>query len=139
VLPALRTHTDDIPALVAYYIGVFNREFKKNVRGASVEAMRVFDRYHWPGNVRELRNAIERALILSDGGLVTSEHLPIPAAGVPASPAPSSGTIESTEREMIAQALARTDNNKSKAARILGLTRAQLRSRLEKYGLDAAD
>jgi DNA-binding NtrC family response regulator len=90
-----------------------------------------------------LRNAIERAVIC-EGGLITSEHLPlgIAASSAPESaaapPAPTqalSGTLNAAEREMVLQALARTANNKSKAARILGLTRAQLRSRIEKYRL----
>jgi two-component system NtrC family response regulator len=86
--------------------------------------------------VRELRNAIERAMILCEGGLITSEHLPITIASA-ALPGP--GSLESAEREMIVQALARAGNNKSKAARFLGITRAQLRSRIEKHGLVAED
>ena len=103
--------------------------------------------YPWPGNVRELRNALERAVILCEGGLVTSEHLPIGIAAAPvtaaatsapatgSAPAPTAGTLDAAERQMILQALARAGNNKSAAARLLGLTRAQLRSRLEKHGL----
>ena len=110
--------------------------------------------YAWPGNVRELRNAIERAVILCEGGLIASEHLPVgvakisePPASGPAPPAgasadapasgaaPGASTLDAAEREMIVRALARAGNNKSRAARLLGLTRAQLRSRIEKHGL----
>ena len=82
-------------------------------------------------------------MILCEGGFITSEHLPLDIASGPA-PAPKASaspqrldglTVDAAERELIVQALARSGNNKSKAARILGLTRAQLRSRIEKHGL----
>jgi DNA-binding NtrC family response regulator len=88
---------------------------------------------------------IERAVILSEGGLIASEHLPMSLA-VTVEPSPSSPrsvpqmsglTVDAAERELIVNALARSGNNKSKAARLLGLTRAQLRSRIEKHGLAA--
>jgi DNA-binding NtrC family response regulator len=91
-------------------------------------------------------------VILCEGGLITSEHLPIGIASVSKShavlppPPPSSapppsgpGTLDAAERELILQALSRAGNNKSKAARLLDLTRAQLRSRLEKHGLALAE
>ena len=99
--------------------------------------------YAWPGNVRELRNAIERAVILCEGGLITSEHLPI-ALEAPPSPRskgpsaiPAAGLdLEGVEKDLVQKALLQARHNKSKAARLLGLTRAQLYSRLAKYGLD---
>ena len=107
--------------------------------------------YPWPGNVRELRNAIERAILLCDGGLITREHLPaavgrpatVPAATVAAGstrqrPLPPGGVdLEEVERGFVEKALRQSQGNKSKAARLLGLTRAQLYSRLEKFGLDS--
>ena len=121
--------------------------------------------YHWPGNIRELRNVLERAAILCDGGLITDEHLALPATPAPpartaASPAPSlrrapsgyapsepvdqSSTppdnspgrdLHSVERAMIQQALQNARFNKSKAARELGLTRHQLYIRMRRHGL----
>ena len=97
--------------------------------------------------MRELRKAIERALILCAGAPRTREHLPLgvvaPKGATATAAAAGSGsrapcshpTLESSERAMIVDALARAGDNKSKAARLLGLTRAQLRSRLEKHGL----
>src|SRR6185436_16184857 len=64
VLPPLRTRTDDIPALVHYFVDAYNREFRKRVRGVSDEAMHRLTTYGWPGNIRELRNAVERAMLL---------------------------------------------------------------------------
>jgi DNA-binding NtrC family response regulator len=116
--------------------------------GISDEARATLVRYRWPGNVRELRNVVERAVILCEGGLITKEHLPLSMtmasepspASTAATPATLSGmTVDAAERELIVNALARSGNNKSKAARLLGLTRAQLRSRIEKHGLIVAD
>ena len=100
--------------------------------------------YAWPGNVRELRNAIERAVILADGGVIRREHLPVtpPAAaptlsGDPASVAlPAGGVnLDAIERALVVKALTQARYNKTRAAKLLGLTRAQLYSRIEKYGL----
>jgi len=118
--------------------------------------------YAWPGNVRELRNVLERAAILSDGGLITTEHLaltqtaprpkpgslavaPAPVPGIPAAPddtapepaaAPAARDLKSVERVMIEKALADARFNKSRAAKLLGLTRAQLYVRMRRHGLE---
>jgi transcriptional regulator with GAF, ATPase, and Fis domain len=146
-LPPLRERPEDIPLLVSGFLEQLARTVGRSAAGLSDEARATLLAHSWPGNVRELRNAIERAAILSEGGLITSEHLPIPVVSRPKSEstrpvtlrpsAPSTPiTLDAAEREMIQQALIRTGNNKSKAARLLGLTRAQLRSRIEKHGID---
>jgi DNA-binding NtrC family response regulator len=124
--------------------------------GISRDAKEALLAYHWPGNVRELRNALERAAILCDGGLIAAEHLAIgpapappptatpmspaqgpPAATVPSHPlAPAAGSLDTMERTMIEQALQAARFNKSKAAQTLGLTRHQLYIRMRKHGLD---
>jgi transcriptional regulator with GAF, ATPase, and Fis domain len=146
-LPPLRERADDIPLLVDAFLQTVGRSVGRPAAGIADDARERLLAYRWPGNVRELRNVIERAVILSEGGLITSEHLPMslaaaavePPPGVAVSPAPTlSGlTVDAAERELIVNALARSGNNKSKAARLLGLTRAQLRSRIEKHGLVA--
>jgi DNA-binding NtrC family response regulator len=93
--------------------------------------------YRWPGNVRELHNALERAAIVSDGGLIAAQHLLL-------STEPQTASAETTdlnvfERQTIEQVLRATRGNKSRAARRLGLTRTQLYGRLRKYGLDLVD
>ncbi len=146
-LPALRERPEDIELLAESFLEEIGRSVGRPAAGLSEEVRDKLVAYPWPGNVRELRNAIERAVILCEGGLVTSEHLPIGIAAtprtVPSKPAPPASPVPSTldaaEREMIVQALTRAGNNKSKAARILGLTRAQLRSRIEKHGLATED
>jgi transcriptional regulator with GAF, ATPase, and Fis domain len=146
-LPALRERTEDILLLVDAFLEELGGSVGRPAAGVSEEVRDRLVAYPWPGNVRELRNAIERAVILCEGGLITSEHLPIgilsdskplpalPTAAV--SPAPPT-SLADTEREMILNALTRAGYNKSKAARILGLTRAQLRSRIEKHGIPDA-
>jgi transcriptional regulator with GAF, ATPase, and Fis domain len=149
VLPPLRERPEDIPVLVDAFLEEIGRNVGRPAGGVSQEVQDKLAAYPWPGNVRELRNALERAVILCEGGLITSEHLPLgiaaaarpepgiagPAVASGAGPGPGPGTLDAAEREMILKALAQAGNNKSKAARALGLTRAQLRSRIEKHGL----
>ena len=119
--------------------------------GISREAREALLAYPWPGNIRELRNILERAAILCDGALITTEHLAFrPPPTVPAlvdntaslAPLPASASsgaardLKSVERDLITQALRDAEFNKSEAAKALGLTRAQLYVRLRKHGLD---
>jgi transcriptional regulator with GAF, ATPase, and Fis domain len=147
-LPPLRERPEDIPLLVSGFLEQLARTVGRSAAGLSDEARATLLAHSWPGNVRELRNAIERAAILSEGGLITSEHLPIPMVTrrkpespppvtSPSAVAPAATTLDAAERQMIQQALLRSGNNKSKAARLLGLTRAQLRSRIEKHGISS--
>jgi two-component system, NtrC family, response regulator AtoC len=146
VLPPLRERRGDVPLLADFYIDQFNREFRKKIRGLSPAAASLLDQYQWPGNVRELRNAIERAVILADGGYIRSEHLPVTGArqaanaatepaGSPAAFPPGGVNLEAIERSFVIKALRQARHNKTRAAKLLGLTRAQLYSRIEKYGL----
>src|SRR5262249_23158927 len=115
--------------------------------GISREAKKALAEYHWPGNVRELRNVLERATILADGGLIVAEHLALGAHTISRSPAAPAGPDESpsprgpsdlgtTGRAMIEKTLKQTGLNKSVAAKRLGLTRAQLYTRLKRHGLE---
>ena len=122
--------------------------------GISREARAHFLAYAWPGNVRELRNAVERALILCEGGLINPEHLPwygesanraptlSPAApdALAAQPMvehfPAQGVdLEAMERTLVEGALKQAGQNRSKAAKLLGLSRSKLYSRMERFGL----
>jgi len=139
-LPPLRERVLDVPLLVNHYIDVFNREFRKQVRGATPQAMELLKSYRWPGNVRELRNAVERAMLLTEGEWLTADGLPL--SGARASTAqtmelPEDGVnLDALERELVVQALKRTGGNQTKAAGLLGLNRDQIRYRIEKFGLD---
>jgi transcriptional regulator with GAF, ATPase, and Fis domain len=139
-LPPLRERPEDVLLLVDAFLDDIGRTIGRPAAGVSQEVRDKLLDYAWPGNVRELRNAIERAIILCEGGLITSEHLPIGIASAarPAAPAatrPAARTLDDAEREMVQDALARAGNNQSQAARLLGVSRAQLRSRMEKHRL----
>jgi transcriptional regulator with GAF, ATPase, and Fis domain len=141
-LPPLRERREDVLALLDHFVRELCAAMGRPAAGISVEAREKLLAHRWPGNVRELRNAVERAIILSEGGLITSEHLPLPLAHAAQTRAefsaelPAAGVdLEHVERRLVEQALARAGNNKSAAARLLGLTRAQLYTRLERHKL----
>jgi two-component system, NtrC family, response regulator AtoC len=144
-IPALRDRREDIPLLGRHFLGYFSREFKKRLPDLTPEAERLLAQYEWPGNVRELRNVIERAMILEDTGDLLPGHLPPEIGGLSASVAlpppkfslPETGVVlEEVEREFVHQALALTQGNQTRAARLLGLTRDELRYRVKKFGLN---
>jgi DNA-binding NtrC family response regulator len=140
-LPPLRTRSDDIPALVHYFVDAYNREFRKRVRGVSDEAMRLLKTYGWPGNIRELRNAVERAMLLVEGAELTAEQFPVASAGATrlteGVELPAAGIdLEQLERSLVVQALDRSGWNQTKAATMLGLNRDQIRYRIEKFKLE---
>jgi DNA-binding NtrC family response regulator len=139
-LPPLREHPSDIPLLINFYVDQFNREFRKQVRGVSPEALELLRGYRWPGNIRELRNAVERAMLLADGTWLQPEHFPMAVSrrgGDGRFDLPDEGvSLEQVERELVIQALQRTGWNHTKAAALLGLNRDQIRYRVEKFGLE---
>jgi DNA-binding NtrC family response regulator len=140
-LPPLRERRGDIPVLAAYYIDVFNREFKRHVRGLSADATTMLEQYQWPGNIRELRNAIERAMLLVEhewlqpGDFttltrsVTPAEFKLPADGI---------SLDEVERQLLVQALERSGGNQTQAGQLLGINRDQVRYRIEKFGLGTA-
>jgi transcriptional regulator with GAF, ATPase, and Fis domain len=145
-LPPLRDRREDILPLTDAFLTEIGRGLGRPPSGVSRDARKVLVEYHWPGNVRELRNILERAAILCEGGLITTEHLAV-GAPPPPRPAPSgavhavaasvssAGDLESLERTMVEHALHDARFNKSKAAKALGLTRRQLYVRLRRHGL----
>ncbi|HKC55658.1 MAG TPA: sigma 54-interacting transcriptional regulator [Vicinamibacterales bacterium] len=141
-LPPLRERAEDVLELADTFLREIGETVGRPAAGFEREARRDLVNYPWPGNVRELRNAIERAIILADGGYIRSEHLPVsatrkaPAAGEANTALPAGGVnIDAIERSLVIKALAQARHNKTRAAKLLGLTRAQLYSRIEKYGL----
>jgi two-component system NtrC family response regulator len=149
-LPPLRERPEDILVLAEAFLDEIARGVGRPAAGISEDARDQLLAHTWPGNVRELRNAIERAVILCHGGLVTREHLPMTTARPPAVPSavvpavaspdfPAEGVqLDEVERELLQKALAKARNNKSQAAKLLGLTRGQLYSMLRRHGLTDA-
>jgi two-component system NtrC family response regulator len=143
-LPPLRERRDDILPMAEAFLEEIGPIVGRPAAGISRDAHEALLSYSWPGNARELRNALERATILCDGGLITLEHLPIginaprPVRGrdTSARSFPSGGvSLDGVERDLITKALAESKNNRSRAARLLGITRSQLYSRMQKHRL----
>ena len=138
-MPALRTHPEDIPLLVEYFIDGFNAEFRKRVRGVTAGAQSVLQQYGWPGNVRELRNVIERAMLLSDSNQLQAGDFPSLSGAVSAGnefQLPATGVdLDQLERSLVIQALRRSGGNQTRAGSLLGLNRDQIRYRIEKFDL----
>ena len=146
-LPPLRERAEDIPRLAEYFIDHYNREFHKNVAGLDAAALAVMQTHPWPGNIRELRNVIERAMLMSQGGFLTTADLPpefqtpgraaqtSPEPGVSIHFGPEGIDIRHVERLLVEKALEQTRGNQSRAAALLKISRDQLRYRIQKYGL----
>ncbi len=133
-LPPLRERKEDIPELVEHFLQKFN-----HAHGMAPAAYERLMAYRWPGNVRELENAIERAVILAGDRRIEAEDLPAHIRGAPRGEfridIPDEGiSLEEVEKGLIYRALAKAGGNKSRAAKLLGITRRKLYSMLERFG-----
>jgi DNA-binding NtrC family response regulator len=145
-LPPLRERKTDIPILIDHFLKRFNEEKRQNVAGFSEEALKVLINYHWPGNVRELENMNERLVILKGKGSIEVQDLPekvkkfspqdifrnitLPDTGIDFNTA-----ISQFERELILQALTRTNWVKNKAAKLLHMNRTTLVEKMKKKNI----
>jgi len=146
-LPPLRERGDDVLLLADQFVRTLGARMGKGETGLSRDARDALLAYAWPGNIRELQNAIERALILSDGGLITAGQLGLAARmeRVPlsredpggAAPIPADQPLAEVEKRLVLDALQKAKGNKSRAAALLGITRSQLYTRMKRFGLDA--
>ncbi|HHX27444.1 MAG TPA: sigma-54-dependent transcriptional regulator [Firmicutes bacterium] len=154
-IPPLRQRTDDLPFLCERLLKKLNQEYGRSVESVSPQVMEVFKTYRWPGNVRELENVIGRAMMNMkfQETVILPEHLPPMSMGGerlgraaegdmgPVGPAPTliAGSlreaVDSAERATILSALQKTGNNKTKAARLLGISLRSLYNKLERYGI----
>ncbi|MFB3819415.1 MAG: sigma-54-dependent transcriptional regulator [Candidatus Methylomirabilales bacterium] len=146
-LAPLRDRPEDVLPLAEHFLARFAREMRREPLRITPGAQAALLAYHWPGNVRELRNVVERALILATGDSLEVEHLPPEMAASrpepPPSPAaslPAEGlSLEEVERQLVRQALDATGGNQVRAARLLGISRDALRTRMRRFGLLPAD
>jgi DNA-binding NtrC family response regulator len=141
MLPPLRERRGDVSLLAAFYIDRFNTEFRRKVRGLAPAATELLEQYGWPGNVRELRNAIERAMLLSDRDcLEVTDFTSLTRTALPVQfkLPPEGVNIEDVERQLLVQALEMSKGNQTQAAQLLGINRDQVRYRIEKFGLARA-
>ncbi len=164
-IPPLRERPEDILPLVDFFIDLYNRRFKKSVRGITADTRRLLQAHNWPGNVRELKNSIERAMILEDEPILRPVYLPFAVGEAArsgltafeassASPTDGSGkplpngrvlprlyipaegtSLEEVERAMVELAMRQANGNQTHAARLLDISRDALRYKLKKFEL----
>src|ERR1700758_5647005 len=147
-MPPLREHKEDIAGLVQLLLAEMSAKHSRKVSAVSEAVLNQFNNYSWPGNVRELRNTIERAVIVCDGGMIETKHLPPGFGQAPLRTAANDPdavrlgvgtTVEEAERMLILKTLEATSNNKTRAAEILGISLKTLHNKLKEYGSGAAD
>jgi len=159
----LRERREDIPLLVNYFLKKTAKDQNREPKSIATAAVKVLEKYHWPGNVRELENVIRRAHVIAKSAAILPGDLPPevtgqPVGGVPRSTTPGEGAtgdaaalarqlfaiakrnpklkiIPAVERELVIEALKETGDNQVQAAKLLGITRATLRKRIEKFGI----
>ncbi len=162
-IPPLRERREDIPLLVNYFLKKFARDHQRAPKSVAINAIKTLEKYHWPGNVRELENAIRRAHVMAKGDAILTGDLPPEVTGQPGAGAlmPSAASdvavndaaalarqlfqwarrdpklkiIPAVERELVIQALKESGDNQVQAAKLLGITRATLRKRIEKFDI----
>ena len=142
-MPPLREHKEDLPDLVNALLADMNARHGRNVGLVSEPVQHLFQSYSWPGNVRELRNTLERAIIVCESSIIDVRHLP-PGFGQvkPGAPLQEANavrvsvgtTVEEAERLLILKTLEATNNNKTRAAEILGISLKTLHNKLKEYG-----
>lgn len=136
-IPPLRERKEDLLLFVDFFLQEANKTLNKDVLGLSAEAQRVFYNYSWPGNLRELRNIIRRAVLLTTDSFIPLKVIPKEVQHE--APQKKSSEImlskEEHEKQSIIQALEKTNNNKSEAARLLNISRKTLYNKLKQYGL----
>jgi len=139
-LPPLRDRKDDILLLADHFIAKYAKQLSKDVRRISTPAINMMVSYHWPGNVRELENCIERAVLLSTDRVIRGHHLPPTLQTADASDTVGAGTlterVDLFERDIIVDALKRTEGNMAAAARDLGTTGRILRYKVKHLDID---
>lgn len=129
-LPPLRKREGDIPLLAHYFLDKYSAKTKKLVNGISPEAMKQLANYHWPGNIRELENTIERALLLTKDLFIQPENLQLPETDVKL---PEKMSLKDFEKQLVQKTLAENNDNISKTAEQLGVSRRWLHYRLKEW------
>jgi DNA-binding NtrC family response regulator len=141
-LPPLRERGDDVLLLAQHFLEHFSRNLKHSFDRLSPEAARALTTYAWPGNVRELKNVIERAVLLEEGPVLELRHLPLEIGRSDRGPRPAEGslpTLQEVEDQHVLRVLEATEDNKSQAARVLGISRQSLLDRLKRLEQRVSD
>jgi DNA-binding NtrC family response regulator len=143
VVPPLRDRIEDLPRLVDHFVSRFNHEFNKRIQGFTPEALALLASYAWPGNVRELQNIIERTMVLVDGPVIGPADLPLDLTLTPGRSGPGQApeslrmdlneASDRFERIIVQRVLEDVQGNVSEAARVLGIHRNSLKSKLSRW------
>jgi two-component system NtrC family response regulator len=137
-IPSLAERPGDAVLLARHFVNRFAREINPKVQGLLPDAIAAIDGYAWPGNVRELENRIKRAVIMTDGKMIGADDLDLPCGtGEVLASINLRAAREIADRRAIRQAMSRTDNNISSAAKLLGISRPTLYDLLKQYQLSA--
>lgn len=146
VIPPLRERKEDIPILIDHFINKFSVENNKNVKGINKEALELLMQYEWPGNVRELENLVERVIALTFNEYIQLNELPLSFKNIPKINGLKESILdgkvsflqaeEEFEREVILDALKKTNYIQSRAAEILGISRRILKYKMDKLGIN---
>jgi DNA-binding NtrC family response regulator len=151
-LPPLRDRKSDIPMLATHFIEKYNKRLNKRIEGISDEALTMLQGYPWPGNIRELENLMERVILFAEGARIEARDLPeavrggLPpsiSTGPEATPRPGETPLKDflkqkqaeIEKSFIVQALAKTDGNVTRAAKLLQISRKSLQTKMKEFGL----
>ena len=142
-VPPLRDRREDIPLLVNHFMEKFDKRLRKKITEIQPEALRALMAYPWPGNVRELENVIERTMVLTERSHIHVSELPDKIRGPQASIVPPGPSQETSlkantmvlEKALIERALRETDNNRTRAAKLLGISHPTLLSKMKTYGI----
>ncbi len=136
-IPPLRERREDIPMLVEAFLAVFGERYGKPGQEFSPDAAEMFERFDWPGNVRELKNVVERAVVMCQESVILPRFLPERMNGINKISSqitiPVGTTLRGAEKAIVLQTLGSVQQNRSKAARILGLSRRALLYKLQRY------
>jgi len=142
-IPPLRDHATDIPVLASHYLEYFTRRNRKSIQKITPEAMKLLTEYDWPGNIRELKNIIERMVVLARSEVIDIDLIPEDFRGKKrisfhesASQDGATRTIQSMEADMIRRALVESKQNKSLAAKKLGISRRTLYRKMDEYKIN---
>ena len=147
-MPALRERIEDIPILAEHFLEGANTSFGRRVGAISSDAMNQLIEYRWPGNIRELKNTVERAVLIADGEILSSKSLPPhiskqvddrPSAAAPTTTQDLNETVKNVERQLILDALERSDGVQRKAAKVLGITERVLWYKVKKYEIKVSE
>ncbi|MBI5092721.1 MAG: sigma-54-dependent Fis family transcriptional regulator [Candidatus Hydrogenedentes bacterium] len=143
-IPPLRERAEDLPRLIEHFFVLYNNEFHRGLKSVAAPAMEKLLHYDWPGNVRELRNVLERAVLLSTGSVLTDDDILLGRAHLGSAPhvekfrvrLPENGCkLSEVEAQLVQQALQRSKWNQTRAAALLGISRDQIRYKMEKFSL----